>query len=391
MTSFISYSGDYNRVATLVETLRRQGLRTWRDQDSLGSGQATYDEIAAELERCDATLLWLGGGTLESDYVCKIEIPLGVESSRRRGMRIVPLFVDMGARDGINAVRRATGYEIGDHNGHVLRPGEVLAAFLGRVANGEVRAALQRPAAEGRRPVLRCVTRSDVAGGRADANLNFDWIREYASDGRLPDHQTATALQRALHTSMQHVHTVFGSGIVDLHLSCHLHIGVALGFELRRVTGAIPRVAVGSGWWTCGMVPATAASPLSERASVGPVTATRSAVEIGLSRDIDRAVSAHIAATDVRYRERIRLAPPDGPDQQAVTQSSLNVWAEQAADAIRRARARPGVDAVDVFLAAPIGFALALGWRLNAVGGVCLFHPEGNAGPYRHVWTLQPS
>jgi hypothetical protein len=50
--------------------------------------------------------------------------------------------------------------------------------------------------------------------------------------------------------------------------------------------------------------------------------------------------------------------------------------------------AKPGAEAVDVFIPAPIGFAVALGWRLNAIGGVYLFHLEGKAGPYREVRIL---
>ena len=78
-------------------------------------------------------------------------------------------------------------------------------------------------------------------------------------------------------------------------------------------------------------------------------------------------------------------------DQVAVNAALANPWAEQTADVIRKARSQPGIEAVDVFISAPIGFAVALGWRLNAIGGVHIFHPEGNSGPYRHVWTLQDS
>jgi SMODS-associated and fused to various effectors sensor domain len=349
----------------------------------------TRDSIASELARCDAAMLWLGGGTLASDYVRNIELPLIFENNQARGLRIVPLFVDDSAQSGIDAVRKATGHEIGDHNGHVRS--DDINAFTARVGSEEVRARLTRGPEDIRRPVLRCVTRSDAAGGREDADLNFDWIREYPSDGQLPDESTIDALQQALHRSVQHVISSFGPGLVDLYLSCHLHIGVALGYELRRVTGAVPRVAVGDDWWQCLPASPTADIALKSRPAVGQAGATRTAIEIALSRDTTALVSSLIATSDARYRERTHLSPEDGPDQQAVTRDNVNPWADQCADAIRRARSQPGVDSVDVLMAAPIGFAVALGWRLNAVGGVRLFHPEGNAGPYRHVWTLQAS
>jgi len=350
----------------------------------------TRDSIASELARCDAAMLWLGGGTLASDYVRKIEIPLIFENNQTRGLRIIPLFVDDGAKSGIDAVRTATGYEVGDHNGHV-RDSDHINAFTERVASEEVRSRLAHGSADVRRPLLRCVTRSDAAGAREEADLNFDWIREYPSDGQLPSESTIDALQQALHRSVQHVISAFVPGLVDLYLSCHLHIGVALGYELRRVTGAVPRIALADDCWQCLTVSPTADIELKSRSSVGQAGANRTAVEIALSRDTTALVSSLIATSDARYRERTHLSPDDGPAQQAVTRDNVNPWADQCADAIRRARSQPGVDSVDVFMAAPIGFAVALGWRLNAVGGVRLFHPEGNAGPYRHVWTLQPS
>lgn len=391
MSIFVSYSRDPERVTQLVQALRVHGLRTWRDQDSLASGEMTRDAVLSELASCDAAMVWLGGGTLDSDYVRNIELPAIFENNGTSGLRIVPLFVDVSPADGIAAVRAATGLEIGDHNGHVLGDGD-FDAFVARVAAQEVRARLSTAAQDGRRPVVRCVTRSDAAGGRDAADLNFNWIREYPSDGTLPDEPTAGALQRAMHQSVQHVIAVFGAGDVDLYLNCHLHIGVALGFEFRRVTGARPRVAVRGEWWPCGGGhSATSTQPLRERGSVGHAGAARTAVEIALSRDTAPLVSSFIAASDTRYRQRTHLAPDGGVDQHAVRGENINAWADQCADAIRRGRGQPGVGSVDVFMAAPTGFAVALGWRLNAVGGVRLFHLEGNAGPYRHVWTLQSS
>lgn len=394
MTVFVSYSRDYDRVGALVVALRRHGLRPWRDQLSLRPGDRTEREIAHELERCDAAMLWIGGNTMNSDFVHRIEIPLIFENHHRRGMRIVPIFVDLSAEAGIEAIRAATGQEIGGHNGHVFHGPDHLDSDLAAAASAEVHAHLQARASAhgGRRPIVRCVTRSDSAGARDEADLNMDWIPEYPASGALPDDTTVQLLAHALHRGAQHLLSTFGAGPVEMHLKCHLHIGIALGFELRRVTGAIPHIAVENDWWTCEVVPQPADEHrLEEHVNDGAPSATRSAVEISLSRDVSRAVSQHITDTGTHYRKRIKLEPLDGPGQLAVTPTTLNPWAEQAADAIRRTRQHPGIQAVDIFIAAPIGFAVALGWRLNAVGGVNLFHLEGNTGPYRHVWTLPDS
>lgn len=132
------------------------------------------------------------------------------------------------------------------------------------------------------------------------------------------------------------------------------------------------------------------AERLIETTTNGPVDGTRTAIEISLNRDVGP-LAAEYATSMPPYRRRIRLEPAGGPDQRSVKPENVNDWAEQTVAAIRRLKSLPGVEAVDVFMATPIGFAVALGWRLNAIGGVCLFHPGGNVGPYELVWTTPDS
>lgn len=394
MTSFISYSGDIERVERLVSTMRRHGLRTWRYQDNLGQGAPTESDIEAALAECASAMIWLGGRTLSSAFVATVELPCIFDNHRARGMRIVPLFVDIDVATGSAQVREAVGEEIASHNGYVWDPALPEQANLASIASAELGAVLGERAQEqrGRRPIVRMVTRSDGAGARDDADLNLNWIEEYPPDGALPGDADRTELASALHVACQSLIANFGSGEVDLHLRCHLHLGVALGFELRRTTGMIPKVELDGTWCTIGPPdPVTGGDVLQVQSSNGSVGGTRATVEISITRDVAPLVNDYIARTSTEYRRRVRLRPGDGPDQYAVSPSNINNWAEQSAQAVREAKSLPGVTDVDVFLAAPIGFAVSLGWRLNAIGGVHLLHPVGNAGPYVHVWDIADS
>jgi hypothetical protein len=391
---FISYSKDLDRVRSLVQALRRHGLRTWRDQDSLEQGAATEAAIEAELARCTAAMIWLGGNTLDSEFVCKNELPLIFEHHRTRGLRIVPLFVDLDVATGNDQIRAATGQEIGIHNGYRFGAASSFDADLAEVASREVQAALRQRArvAEGRRPIVRCVTRSDAARRRDEADLNFDWIKEYPADGSLPDTATVDALRNALRVSSHHLIAAFGPGTVDLYLKCHLHVGVAIGYELRRVTGLRPRVDVDGASWDIDAEPALSGDDrLVYGTTNGQAGGSRTAVEICLTRNVSPMVNEYAATTNTAYRRRTRLEPVGGPSQLSVNPGNVNTWAEQAAEAIRSLKSLPGVQTVHVFMAVPIGFAVALGWRLNAVGGVHLFHPVGDSGPYASVWTVPDS
>ena len=243
-----------------------------------------------------------------------------------------------------------------------------------------------------RPPVVRLVTRTDVAAGSDTADINFDWITEYPATGELPDSDTIEVLSDALHTSIHELLGTCKRGPVQLYLSCHLHLGIALGYELRRVTGANPAVSVGDTWWTCTSsgLPASQ-DALAETSSDGPLDSLRSTVEISLARDVTSMVDEHIKSTGAHYRSRVHLEPQGGAGQTAVTEQLANPWAEQVAEAIRLARSRPGIEGIDLFIAAPIAFAVALGWRLNAIGGINVFHPVANSGPYANVWTLRAS
>lgn len=212
MTAFISYSKDIDRVSSLVQALRRHGLRTWRDQDSLEQGDATETAIETELASCATAMVWLGGNTLDSGFVCKIELAMIFDNHTTRGLRVVPLFVDVDVATGIDQIRAATGREIGTHNGYQFGSADSFDADLLEIASREVRATLREhaQAANGRRPIVRCVTRSDAASGRDQADLNFDWIREYPATGTLPDETTAEDLRNAVHVSTQHLIAAFG-------------------------------------------------------------------------------------------------------------------------------------------------------------------------------------
>jgi hypothetical protein len=390
---FISYSGDHDRIAAIATALRRQGLRPWRDADNLPLGARTRDEILNELAGCRAAMIWLTRTTLDSAYVKRIELPAIFEQHERRGLVIVPVFVDWDpGADASEAMRAATGHEIGDMNGFDWDRGADIAQGAARLARRYAPTALYDLAASGNRPIVRCATRTDAAPDRDAADVNLDWRAEYPSDGSLPDPATALALRSALSAVSEEVIARFGAGDMRIAARCHLHLGVALGHAFRRPTGMTPVMWIDGDPWRAEVLPPGDTEPLRATESVGPVAADRASVEISISRDIADGVSRTIAETGTAYAVRSRLVPPNGSDQSGLPDSATaNIWAAQAADLITSTRARPGIAHVDLYLSTPIQFAVLLGWRLNVSGGLHVHHWQENAGPYRNVWKLPPS
>lgn len=393
---FISYSDDHLRIEALATALRRYGMRTWRDVEALPLGIRTRSEIETELAVCKASIIWLTHETLASEYVRLVELPTIFAEHDRRGLIIIPIFVDWSpGGDASAAVRAAVGREISDHNGHHFDCKKPIADEMNLIARRFARSSLQEcvQSDPSHRPIIRCVTRTDAATGLSTADINLNWIAEYPSSGELPDAPVESNLQRALSQVGDELIGAFGAGSLDVHARCHLHLAVALGHTFRKPTGMLPRLLVDNEWWGCETLSVGQEfTPLRQTTSHGPIEASRAAVELSITQDVRPGVDSTIMAQGTLYRSRTVLQPVSGPGQMAVTDPIVaNAWADQTAEVIRSAGREPGITDVDLFVAAPIQFALFLGWRLNAAGRVHIHHWVGNTGPYRRVWSLPPS
>lgn len=387
---FISYSKDTESVGQLATALRQHGLRPWRDAESLGLGGATRETIRAELTECRAAMIWLTKSTLASDYVTKIEIPEIFKQHHGRGIRIIPIFVDWHPGPAAEqAFRTASGHEIGNHNGHVVNPDEPIEPQLASLASRYSNDLLGTLAGPDWRPNLRMATRSNAAPGAATADIDLDWTVEYPADGSLPVDAQRDTLQGVLRAVTAEVLHAAEPGTVDLFLKCHLHLAVALGHALRKTTGMVPIVHVADEEWPCTEASYDTQDPLVAHATPGPITSDRASIEVSISRDVRPGVQQTISSTGRTYHTRICFQPEAGPGQLALTDSDQNnAWAAQVAEGIRELAASPGTTVIDLYLAVPLQFAVALGWRLNAAGNLHLLQWQDPAGPYVEAWCL---
>jgi hypothetical protein len=387
---FISYSRDPVRVGQLATTLRQHGLRPWRDAESLGLGAPTRETIRAELADCRAAMIWLTKPTLASDYVTKIEIPEIFQQHVDRGLRIMPVFVDWDpGLEAEEAFRTASGHEIGNHNGHVIHPNDPFEPQLVELASRYARDLLGGLAGPEWRPSLRVATRSNAAPGAASADVNLAWTKEYPADGSLPDLFQVDTLHGALDAVVAEVLHAAEPGPVELLLKCHLHLGLAIGHALRKPTGMVPNVHIADMDWPCVEERYEGHAPLRAHTTPGPITSDRASIEVSVSRDVGPGAQATVAATGLSYHSRLRFQPAGGPGQMALTEPEQNnVWAAQVADGIRDLAASPGTRLLDLYIAAPLQFAVALGWRLNAAGNLRVLHWQDPAGPYVEAWRL---
>lgn len=385
---FISYSGNRDERQALWTALREHGLRPWRDVEDLDLGAQSQRSIPGEIAECAAAILWLSEEAFTSDFVANIEVPAIREAIRERGINLLPVFDGLTPAEAESRAVANWGLSISNHNGHLLNRGNGVEGEAATISERLTRTRMRTLAAAGERPVIRCVTRDDVADHRDVATLNFDWRHAY-SNGQIPNPAETERLSHALGSSLTHLKDSFPPGPIDLAIKAHLHLGVALGHALRRPTGFIPRMTKEGEVWEAHVLDTGDVPMLRKRTEPGPPTASRVSMEVSLTRDVSQGVNERVARAGNAYRERVFLSPPGGPSQTSLTDSdTANLWARQTAEEMAQLLILPDVQNTDLYIAGPIEYAVLLGWWLNAAGNVTIFHWAGNAGPYQPIWRL---
>lgn len=392
--AFISYRRtDEGEARAVGQALRRAGVRPWRDLDDLPIGRPTEQEIREAIRsECGGAVLWLSRAALESDFIMEVELPEIVSRATGGGFVVVPVFRDMPPHETADLVRTRTGLEIGGYNGEVVHGDHDVPAAVRRIAGAYVMSAVGPlgSAAAAPRPTIRAVTREDTAGSLDAAVLDFDWRSAYKDPPYVPDPLTQLDLKDSLSASASTLLAAHAQGDVRLDIKVHLSVAVALGYALRRPTGAVPVIFhEGREWGAIPGNPEVSDPALDEEVEIGPVGADHIAAELSVSRSVRGGVDQLVAQRGDPFRARVRFSPPGGPSQTAlVSPEQANAWAEQVVSRIVAVRSELHALSTYLFIAAPLPLAVLLGWRLNAVGPVVIHEWAGNVGPYIEAWSL---
>jgi len=170
-----------------------------------------------------------------------------------------------------------------------------------------------------------------------------------------------------------------GTAMAQIELSAlaRLSAGVALGYAFRSVTRTSFRMRQGPAWWhTAAHDPAARPFGQPEPALVGP--GPDLSVELNITQPTGKLsadVTYHIDAVGLPVGRRLRLELPGGPTAQ-LAEADAQAIASQVRTLIQAHKQRDGV--THLFMAAPFGLALMIGWHLNTLTPVqCYEMPEG--------------
>ncbi len=384
--TFISYSGSRDERRLLVEALSEHGVTPWRDVESLTVGAGTTEFVLADLATCRAAIVWVDARLLASEYVATVELPAIAAARSGHGLLVIPVFDDMTPSEGSDRLREATGFELGEQNGHVVQPGSDPTVTARAVAARVAEALIARAYSENLPASMRLVTYDDTADMRDTAVLSVDWRHRFSS-GAI-DEATRADLKEALATVAGLLKARYGPSTLQLAIKSHLPIAAAIGYAFAEPTGYTIRMPRGEEEFHTIRRPDAVEPLVREAFPAGPIDARAAALGVAVSRDVDAGITARVRAGD-KYRERLTLKPPKGTARTAVQDANTcAAWAAQIGSTLTELSDRNDIDCIDLYLATPVELAVAIGWWANAVGPLRLMNWLGKTGPYEPLWSL---
>lgn len=206
--------------------------------------------------------------------------------------------------------------------------------------------------------------------------LLLDWEPYYHQE-RYPDPDVwRTQLLPAL-ADLRRVLTNYGLRQIDLSGRARLGVGLALGYAFREVTETVIRVRQGPSWWRT-LPHDTTLTPFGDVQPQQVGDGPDLTLELNINRDrgeVSGFVDAYLQEHPLPLNKRLRLELPTGPSS-TISETTAQAVAAHVRTLLQRHR-RPGGE-VHLFMAAPLGLAVLIGWHLNALTPVQYYElPEG--------------
>lgn len=389
-----------NDEATLVgDSLRRAGVPIWRDLDDLAY-EPTEDALVAAIE--DPSLS--GAVLLISLEVETSPIVRHVEAVRifRRyragdGFWILPVLIDLDYGDAEVALGSPAGFQdLGNWNMYKIES-ETIGALDARViAQRAVKARLQaiREMDEDGPLSIGVFARRAPA---SPCSLTYDFSAQFK--GRKVDDGGYGAFEEALLDGARQVLKTFPSPRLVGEGAAPLPLGVLVGAVYS------PRAEFKLSWsqfveergrqqWSFDL-PASKIA-MEAQVTMGDPSSEDLVLAIGLSADIEHAVSESLTGLGVTYRACLHCIPRSGsytpgrvlaPEEGVGFVLSAIQKARDLRDELAMVRAN-----LHLFLACPLAMAVLLGQKLNTFSDCHLYEHDPGARPsYTRVHTFQPS
>lgn len=220
-------------------------------------------------------------------------------------------------------------------------------------------------------------------------NLTLDWVDLYDGDSgynRRQLHNPDDWSNVILPDIKIAAKTLESFGVHRVHLmgAMRLPTWFALGTQLPRVRGWILSLDQNGDEWRTDTTPASLTAITTELAVN---RGTDLAVAIVLSQNPTNDVLAHINERSIPVKTLVSLSVPAGPGMSSLTDDAHALsWAASARDVIIQRVRATGATKIHIFMAAPAGAALMLGYYWNMLPPTLVYEHLGNT--YSPTFTI---
>ena len=403
---FISYRRSPARMhgtqeaVTIRDALRDRGVPTWRDLDDLAP-EPIEDDLVATLTDPNTA----GAIMLVSPEVATSPIIRNVEARRifrrhsaRDGFVVKPVLIGLDYDEANTALDQPAGFQdLGRWNLHKLGADFVTAIDARTIARDVVKTRLKVIAKADPEAPLSVALFSRRCGGPYAYALRHDFTPYF--DGRTSKVDAYSRIETALVDTAGIVASVYNKARIVGHGNAALPLGVLYGavfspladFQvswLQSLAGYEKEI------WTL----AAGKSNIRLHTAVvkGDVESEDIVLALGVSANIEMAVSEYLNATGLEPRASIHATPENGAVTQGISLSPQDGLAIvlQAVQAARTTREDLGLRhaRLHLFLACPLAMAVLLGQKLNTFFECILYEHAPDATPsYMRVHTFSPS
>lgn len=403
---FISYRRSPGRAsgtkeaASLRTALRDRGVPTWRDLEDL-SFEPTEGELVEVLKDPHTA----GAVMLVTPEVAASPIIRNVEAYRifKRhavgdGFFVLPVLVGLNYDEAEAVLGSPAGFQnLGDWNLHKLDRDALTADAAEAVADRIVRRRIELiRKRETERPLtLGLFSRATQA--RSGYDLRHE-VSPYF-DGRTAATGAYDAIEKGLVSS--------AGAVLSAGPDPEIHASGLAALPLGVLFGAVysPRAGFNVSWrqrlegheaeyWSHSLTPAE--TPSSVRKTTGDVSSEDLVLAVGVSAQIERAVSEALQAQKIDPRASVYIEPASGPlvQGQVMTAEEGLALALQAVSEARAVKDDLGLKRarLHLFLACPLALAMLIGQKLNTFSECVLYeHDPGQTPSYTSVHRFSPS
>lgn len=390
-TVFISYARDDEKAGLPIEkALQERGIRVLRDKPSMTLGANSPSALPRMIDAgCDAILFYITDKLLRSEFIWRFEVPTALTRWRREpNFHIIPVLQGVTYSELTMACADKGFSSLADFNAETVRRKTVTMPEAARIARRTLRSALTLRMIRGQNdePVNVCLRTFEFAPPSLVLHLDLNWTQAFATPGATPD-DWRDALLPALDDVSNAIAQSAGGRVVDIWMKARLPVGIATGHAFPPKGSNRLRLRFDDEIWaTFGDGPSD---------DTIAVTSTQlnkddhsAIVEVGVTREINKAVTRWREEMSLFPRWRVRCVPIPEPSRSAITNGGTALsWARRVGDELRGLWDREEVRDVHLFAASSIEFAVMLGQQFHDPHPVHVYFADGE-GKYQRAYTL---